>query len=82
MDNYNTLPGYMKGTYLFLKHCCLPYHSSLLCVESSRNVEEFTEKLNYLRDYSETFLRMLNDMRRRLKELRPDTQMAQNYRCF
>lgn len=49
---------------------------------SSRNFEEFMEKLNYLRDYSETFLRMLNEMRRRLKELRPDTQMAQNYRVI
>lgn len=38
------------------------------------------EMLNSLRDYSETFLRMLNEMRRRLKELRPENPTAQNYR--
>ena len=38
------------------------------------------EKLAHLRDHAEVFLRMLNEMRRRLKELRPDTPTAQNYR--
>lgn len=49
---------------------------------SSQQTGVFMEKLEYLRDYAETFLRMLNEMRRRLKELRPDTPTAQNYRVI
>lgn len=51
-----------------------------MCLGSSQNTERFMEMLNDLRDYSETFLRMLNEMRRRLKELRPENPTAQNYR--
>jgi hypothetical protein len=43
-------------------------------------MKAFMQKLDYLRDHAETFLRMLNEMRRRLKELRQDTPTAQNYR--
>ena len=49
-------------------------------IGSRRDSTVFMEKLNYLRDNAEVFLRMLNEMRRRLKELRPDTPTAQNYR--
>lgn len=40
----------------------------------------FMQKLEYLRNYAEIFLKMLNDMRRRLKELSPDAPAAQQYR--
>ena len=39
------------------------------------------QKLDYLRTQAEVFLRMLNDMRRRLKELPPDALAAKQYRC-
>jgi hypothetical protein len=42
--------------------------------------EEFFQKLTYLRNHAEVFLRMLNDMRRRLKELPQDAPTAQQYR--
>ena len=38
------------------------------------------QKLDYLRTQAEVFLRMLNDMRRRLKELPPDALAAKQYR--
>ena len=37
-------------------------------------------KLDFLRDHSDIFLRMLNEMRRRLKEIQPETLTSQNYR--
>ena len=39
------------------------------------------QKLEYLRTQAEVFLKMLNDMRRRLKELSPESPAAQQYRC-
>lgn len=41
---------------------------------------EFMKKLAYLRTHAQVFLSMLNDMRRRLKELPPDAPTAQQYR--
>lgn len=38
------------------------------------------KKLAYLRTHAQVFLSMLNDMRRRLKELPPDAPTAQQYR--
>jgi len=38
------------------------------------------QKLEYLRSQAEVFLRMLNEMRRRLKELPPEAQAAKQYR--
>jgi hypothetical protein len=45
---------------------------------------KFMHKLEYLRTQAEVFLKMLNDMRRRLKELSPESPAAQQYRyaCF
>lgn len=40
----------------------------------------FMRKLAYLRNHAEVFLKMLNDMRRRLKELSPDAPAAQQYK--
>ena len=37
-------------------------------------------KLEYLRKQAETFLKMLNDMRKRLKELPADAPAAKQYR--
>ena len=42
---------------------------------------KFMHKLEYLRTQAEVFLKMLNDMRRRLKELSPESPAAQQYRC-
>lgn len=41
---------------------------------------QFMQKLEYLRSQAEVFLRMLNEMRRRLKELPPEAQAAKQYR--
>ena len=38
------------------------------------------QKLEYLRNHAEIFLKMLNDMRRRLKELQPEAPAAKQYR--
>ena len=43
--------------------------------------ELFNEKLNLLRERAPTFLQMLNDMRRRLKELPADHQNVQQYKA-
>ncbi len=40
----------------------------------------FFHKLDYLRTQAEVFLKMLNDMRRRLKEIPVDSAAAQQYR--
>lgn len=40
----------------------------------------FRHKLDYLRSQAEIFLKMLNDMRRRLKEIPPDAPAALQYR--
>lgn len=51
--------------------------------DSAESDEEskFMQKLEYLRTQAEVFLKMLNDMRRRLKELSPESPAAQQYRC-
>lgn len=41
---------------------------------------EFFVKLSQLRSHAEVYLSMLNDMRRRLKEIPPDATTAQQYR--
>ena len=46
-----------------------------------RAEELFKEKLNLLRERAPTFLQMLNDMRRRLKELPADHQNVQQYKA-
>ena len=46
-----------------------------------RAAELFNEKLNLLRERAPTFLQMLNDMRRRLKELPADHQNVQQYKA-
>lgn len=43
--------------------------------------EEFFARLETLREQSETFLKMLNDMRRRLKELPANSPATQQYKC-
>ena len=48
--------------------------------DASEEEVEFLRKLDYLRTQAEAFLRMLNDMRRRLKELPPDAAAAKQYR--
>ncbi|CAI8035506.1 hypothetical protein GBAR_LOCUS19918 [Geodia barretti] len=52
-------------------------HTELDDVDSEN---EFFQKLAYLRNHAEVFLSMLNDMRRRLKELPQDAPTAQQYR--
>ena len=55
-----------------------------LCTHKDTDGEEenteFMKKLAYLRTHAQVFLSMLNDMRRRLKELPPDAPTAQQYR--
>jgi hypothetical protein len=46
----------------------------------SEDMIVFLTKLNELRKYSTDFLRMLNDMRRRLKELPTESSAAKSYR--
>ena len=41
---------------------------------------QFMKKLDYLKSHSEVYLRMLNDMRRRLKELPANSPTSQQYR--
>ena len=48
--------------------------------EHSEELIQFLLKLDKLRRYSTEFLRMLNDMRRRLKELPADAPAAISYR--
>ena len=48
--------------------------------EHSEELIQFLLKLDKLRRYSTEFLRMLNDMRRRLKELPADAPAAVSYR--
>ena len=50
-------------------------------VDGSDEGTEFLQKLDYLRTQAEVFLRMLNDMWRRLKELPSDALAAKQYRC-
>ena len=48
--------------------------------EHSEELIEFLLKLDKLRKHSTEFLRMLNDMRRRLKELPAEAPAAVSYR--
>lgn len=62
-----------------LYNCAHNYH--ILIEETDADEETlFMQKLDYLRKHAEIFLKMLNDMRRRLKELLPDAPAAQQYR--
>ena len=59
------------------------YHSfthSLVSLVSDEEKEEFFTKLSVLRLHSEMFLKMLNDMRRRLKELPQTSPATQQYK--
>lgn len=49
--------------------------------DGSDEETEFMQKLDYLRTQAEVFLRMFNDMRRRLKELPPDALATKQYWC-
>ena len=73
------LPAYQSTA-----HCNYVYRiTSTLCFlerEGSEEEVEFLQKLDYLRTQAQVFLRMLNDMRRRLKELPPDAAAAKQYR--
>ena len=53
-------------------------YGCVLCTEDIDGDDEtvFRHKLDYLRSQAEIFLKMLNDMRRRLKELPPDAPAA------
>lgn len=53
---------------------------SFSCVDDTLDEEEFLQNLAVLRGYAEVFLKMLNDMRRRLKEIPQSTLQAQQYR--
>ena len=51
------------------------------CTEiDNAQLEEFLERLDLFRPDAEIFLKMLNDMRRRLKELPQNSPAAQQYR--
>ena len=52
----------------------------LLSIILYSDSDTFYQKLAYLRNHAEVFLSMLNDMRRRLKELPQDAPTAQQYR--
>ena len=49
-------------------------------IDDKQDEEEFMTKLALLRGHAEVFLKMLNDMRRRLKEISQNTLQAQQYR--
>lgn len=82
MNKLITIPP-IVGSFILGVISILP-----LCVltdtgDSTEPDEEtkFIQKLEYLRTQAEVFLKMLNDMRRRLKELSPESPAAQQYRC-
>ena len=58
---------------------CWHIHSIGTEVDSSL-LEEFLERLDHFRPDAEIFLKMLNDMRRRLKELPQNSPAAHQYR--
>ena len=49
-------------------------------INGDEKTREFYLKLSHLKSHAEVFLSMLNDMRRRLKELPPDAPTAHQYR--
>lgn len=50
------------------------------CTDGDDEKAQFLRKLARLRKQSSIFLRMLNDMRRRLKELQPEATTAKSYK--
>ena len=56
------------------------YSQSLCCIDGDEDKKQFLRKLTRLKKQSSIFLRMLNDMRRRLKELPPDATAARSYK--
>ncbi len=49
-------------------------------LEDMSEEDVFLQKLAYLRGQAQVFLKMLNDMRRRLKELPPGSPASRQYR--
>ena len=73
---FNTIP-LTVGLFRLLHN----YNTDILTDTTELDEEtKFMQKLEYLRTQAEIFLKMLNDMRRRLKELSPDAPAAQQYR--
>ena len=65
----------------FASHSIIHDRKSLtLTLDEKQDEEEFMRKLALLRGHAEVFLKMLNDMRRRLKEIPQSTLQAQQYR--
>jgi len=58
----------------------IPIPISLCHLDGDGEKAEFLQKLAKLRKQSSVFLRMLNDMRRRLKEIPPDATAAKSYK--
>ena len=63
-----------------VKFCTIRYISLLSDMSGDDENAEFFVKLSQLRSHAEVYLSMLNDMRRRLKEIPPDATTAQQYR--
>lgn len=75
-------PGYIHSSN---KHVVSDLHNIsvwnfCLDIDGEDGSKEFFLKLSYLRGHAEVYLSMLNDMRRRLKELPSDAPTAQQYR--
>lgn len=71
----------MVYTYICLLVTLCTYLCTHEDIDGEEENAEFMKKLAYLRTHAQVFLSMLNDMRRRLKELPPDAPTAQQYRC-
>ena len=76
---FSTTPHTVCLLFVEYNNCA---HKCHVLIEETDADEEtlFMQKLEYLRKYAEIFLKMLNDMRRRLKELSPDAPAAQQYK--
>ena len=70
-DYYNGIERYTVCSFHF-------FFSFFIVSEEEK--EEFFGRLASLRDQSQMFLKMLNDMRRRLKDLPQTSPAAQQYR--
>ena len=67
--------------YIFSLHLYDVALLNFLChLDGDGEKAQFLQKLAKLRKQSSVFLRMLNDMRRRLKELPPDATAAKSYK--
>ena len=73
----------VRGRLTYVLPCVHCFLSTVMFSQSSHSEDMivFLTKLNELRKYSTDFLRMLNDMRRRLKELPTESSAAKSYRC-